>query len=297
MGVYDLYSKRQSRERGEMPDVYTYDKLPDPLRVQIVHIIQDVIPNHYVYEREVANVYDFINNTLCREYGLFSLINAERLDSQTSVINFFLKVTLTERALDVVELLFKIISNTDWIPDSEEAIAELNERFKEHGVGFQFESNQLIRMDSNFLHSEAVKPTLMVLRGDEFKGANEEFLMAHDHYRHGRYKDCLVHASKAFESTMKVICTIRGWTIQPNDTAAKLIRVCIDKGLFPPYLDSQMGSLQSLLSSGVPTIRNKLGGHGQGTDLIFVEEYFARYALNLTATSILFLVDANLTKV
>ena len=41
MAVFDLFSKRQRKARGEVPDVYVYDKLPQELRVQVVHIIQD----------------------------------------------------------------------------------------------------------------------------------------------------------------------------------------------------------------------------------------------------------------
>jgi hypothetical protein len=223
------------------------------------------------------------------------------------VFKFFLQEEVIERALDVVELCFKIINtsipgndsykyNTDRKLNAEEAVAELNERFKEHGIGYQFESDELIRLDSDFLHAEAIKPTLMILRGKDFKGANEEFLLAHEHYRHGRHKECLVDALKAFESTMKAICKIRRWPSQPNDTAKTLISTCLDQGLLPSYLESQLGSLRSLLESGVPTVRNKHGGHGQGPDPTVVPEYLARYALNLTATSILFLVEAHTAK-
>ena len=43
MGIFDLFSKRQKRIRGDVPDVYTYDTLPNPLRVQIIHIWSDTI--------------------------------------------------------------------------------------------------------------------------------------------------------------------------------------------------------------------------------------------------------------
>jgi hypothetical protein len=154
----------------------------------------------------------------------------------------------------------------------------------------------LIRVDSEFLHSEAVKPVLTALRITGFQGANEEFLLAHEHYRHGRHKECLVDCLKAFESTMKSVCKIRGWTTQPNDTAKSLIATCFSNGLIPAYLDSQFASLRSVLESGVPTVRNKNGGHGQGVDPVVVPDYMARYALNLTATSILFLTDAHNAK-
>ncbi len=37
----DIFSKRQKILRGEVPDVYQYDSIPEPLRVQIIHIMTD----------------------------------------------------------------------------------------------------------------------------------------------------------------------------------------------------------------------------------------------------------------
>lgn len=306
MGVFDLFSKRQRRARGEVPDVYVYDKLPQELRVQIVHIIQDAFGVDNYGTHNSGKAYEFVKSTLCREYGLFELVERPKSDDH-SVFNFFLQEGSVERALDVVELCFKVVNkliaedrayqyNTVRKIEPQDAVAELNERFREHGVGFQFESNELIRVDSEFLHSEAVKPVLIVLRGAGFQGANEEFLQAHEHYRHGRHKECLVDCLKAFESTMKSVCKLRGWVTQPNDTAKSLIATCFANGLVPAYLDSQFASLRSVLESGVATVRNKNGGHGQGANPVAVPDYMARYALNLTATSILFLVDAHSAK-
>ena len=303
MAVFDLFSKRQRKARGEVPDVYVYDKLPQELRVQVVHIIQDAFGTDNYGTHNAEKAYEIVKATLCREYGLFELIERPKSD-QHSVFNFFLKEESIEKALDVVELCFKVINkviaenhayqyNTVRKIEPKDAVAELNERLRAHGIGFQFESNELIRVDSEFLHTEAVKPVLTVLRGSGFQGANEEFLLAHEHYRHGRYKECLVDCLKAFESTMKSVCKLRGWATQPNDTAKSLIATCFANGLVPAYLESQFASLRSVLESGVPTVRNQNGGHGQGADPVAVPEYMARYALNLTATSILFLVDAH----
>lgn len=303
MGVFDLFSKRQKRARGEVPDVYVYDSLPQPLRVQIVHIIKDAFGVDDYGSDHAAKVYEFVNQTLCREFGVFQLIKYPESD-QHAVFNFFLQEESVEHSLDVVELCFRLIQihigeddsyqyHTKRKINADDALAELNERFKEHGVGYQFESGEIIRVDSQFLHAEAVKPTLAVLRDKNFKGANEEFLKAHEHYRHGRYKECLVDALKAFESTMKTICSLRSWPTQQTDTAKNLIATCMSNGLFPAYFDSQFSSIRSLLESGVPTVRNKNGGHGQGAAPVAVPEYLARYTLNLTATTILFMVEAH----
>jgi uncharacterized membrane protein len=47
-----------------------------------------------------------------------------------------------------------------WIVTSERAIADLNKRFLEHGVGCAFVDNELIRKDNEHLHQQAVLPAL-----------------------------------------------------------------------------------------------------------------------------------------
>ena len=80
MAIFDIFSKRQKKLRGEVPDIYVYDKLPESLRVQIVHIWRDTIGNeeqyHNVYDHIGENVrksYSSLVNILCREYGIFHL--------------------------------------------------------------------------------------------------------------------------------------------------------------------------------------------------------------------------------
>lgn len=48
MLVFDLFSYRKRLAEGERPDVFVYDKLPQPLRVQIVRIMQDAIGQFHV---------------------------------------------------------------------------------------------------------------------------------------------------------------------------------------------------------------------------------------------------------
>ena len=43
MPIYDIYSKRLRKMEGDVPEVYVYDDLPKPLRVQIVQIWTDCV--------------------------------------------------------------------------------------------------------------------------------------------------------------------------------------------------------------------------------------------------------------
>jgi hypothetical protein len=172
------------------------------------------------------------------------------------------------------------------------AKAELNARFRENGIGYQFESGEIIRVDSQLIHAQIVKPALALLTAPEYAGANAEFLKAFEHYRKGDTKGCLNECLKAFESTMKAICTKRKWAFKSNDTASALIDVSMKNGLIPQLIQSHIGGVRAALESGIPTIRNRLSGHGQGAQVVNIPEHYASYMLHLTATTIQYLVES-----
>ena len=311
MAIFDLYSKRQKALRGEVPDVYTYDDLPKALRVQIVHIWKDTLgkyPGNYYSSRHAENVnsaYESIVDTLCREYGLFRLPTVEKYIKRmyfNELTNYLLEVDEVEKQLDIIELSFRYIdkqtrdycylsrNNASEIADA--AINELNSRFKEHGVGFQYLEGEIVRVDSELIHVEAVKPALLLLNEKNYKGAQQEFLSAYEHYRHYKHKESLNDCLKSFESTMKAICDKRKWQYKPNATAKALIQVCFDKGLVPPFWQQQLSSLRSLLESSIPTGRNNLSGHGQGSTPTVVPDYLVAYMLHITASTLVFLTTA-----
>lgn len=302
MAIFELFSKRQKKIRGEVPDVYTYEDIPNPLRVQIVHIVRDTIGQDN-YESYARNAYEFIHKALCKEYGMFTLKKHARSDDE-AFLDFFLQCEDYEKCLDIIELCFRVIDtniarnynnykcHTTSSQSPEDAISELNSRFNESGIGYQFESGELLRVDSQFIHAETVKPILQFLGSHKsYRGANDEFLSAHEHYRHKRYKECLNDCLKSFESLMKSIHDKHSWTYNKNDTAKKLINSCLTNNLVPEYLQNQFSSVRILLESGIPTVRNKEGGHGQGSEITTIPEHLASYTLHLTATNLLFLVN------
>jgi hypothetical protein len=308
MGIFDLFSKRQRKQRGEVPDVYTYEKIPQPLRVQIVHIWQDTLGNSNQYHDRYVGAfgsYKFIVETLCREYGVFTLPGAKDYGDRnylSELANFVLQEQDPEKVLDAVELSFRIIDRhtrrSDYLYQelaserADEAIEELNARFQEHGIGFQFIDGDVIRVDSELIHAEVVKPALVFLHGKEYAGAQSEFLNAHEHYRHGNAKEALTECLKALESVMKAICEKRKWKYQPNATCSTLIQTCIDNGLIPTFWTQHFSALRSTLESGVPAARNKLGGHGQGSAIVNVPLHLVAYVLHMTAACIVFLVES-----
>lgn len=306
MASLDLFSKREKRLRGEVSDVYSYDLIPQSLRVQIIYILRESLGNEQDYCKEtVEELYELIVTALCREYGVFHLTELSAFGERiyiTELFNFILEEKDHEKVLDAVELAFRLVDNStrDYLyrrlDNSNEvatkSIEELNYRFEEHAVGFQFEKGNIIRVDSGLIHKEVVLPVLKLLNDSAYQGAQEEFLKAHEHYRHGNSKEALNECLKSFESIMKAICEKRGWSYSSGDTAKKLVEICFKNDLVPSFWQNYMNTLRSLLESGVPTARNKLSGHGQGSLPITVPKYLVSYVLHMTASCIYFLAEA-----
>jgi len=98
---------------------------------------------------------------------------------------------------------------------------------------------------------------------------------------------------KAFESTMKTICEKFNWVYDKTATASKLIDILLKREeLIPSYLQTHFSGLKQVLEAGVPTVRNKTSGHGQGSETKEVPEYLAAYVLHLTASNIVLIVEA-----
>lgn len=301
MPVIDLYSKRRKRELGLEPDVYTYDDFNANLRAQICYVIDDVLGIQDRNEQE--RNYGSICEVLRREYGVYKLVTG--LHARSTVMDElgqFISIERDiDRVLDAIELCFVIAesyrnkSYTYRYPKEDtgayidECVSELNTRFKEHGKGYEINDGRVLRIDSEFLHAEAVKPAISFLNQPEYAGPRDEFLGAYEHYRHSNLKEALNDALKAFESTIKVVLELRGWEYDKTSPAKRLLAVLLANNFLPSYHQNHLNALSTLLESSVPTIRNKEGGHGQGSEVSEVEPEIAAYVLHMTASAIVML--------
>jgi len=293
MESYKLFSKRNKVTEY---DVFQYDLLPDKLRNQIYYIWKDALDIEVALSLPSSSypgvIFEKIHDTLCREHGFDKLVKTSSYLSYARMCIHFLRksdVYSNEILLDLIELSMREIDTLQKNYRSakmskDEAVKELNLRFRENGIGYEFSNDILIRKDSEILHEEVTKPALYLLQEDSFEGALEEFLKAHDHYRKGDYKDSILNAGKAFESTMKTIISREAWAMTGKEGTAELISLLVSNNVIPKYLTS---SLQ-----GLGTVRNKVAGHGQGEEPVAAPEYLVNYALHLCGTNIVMLIEA-----
>lgn len=304
MPVIETFSRRQKRLAGSAEDVFHFDLISKKIRVQAAIIIANAygVSEHWGTPNPLWNK---LHDLLAEEFGHLELSGFGALGAEQATKDFLIEQASTEEFLDAVEISVALgivmeqehgSYRQEWqiSLDNAEMRQELNDRFRIGGLGYRFpaEETKIIRVDNEHLHKEVIAPVLRLLRDPNFEGANAEYREAHRHYMQGDYKATLNECLKAFESTMKSICKLQDWEHKPGDTAARLIDICIENKLFPPYFQQHLGSIKALLTSAIPTLRNKHSGHGQGATVQDVPPYFAEYLLYETATSIIFLVEA-----
>ncbi len=307
--VFDLLSQRIRNSNGE-PEVYIYDELPEGFRNQVYYIMQDIVDlyNEYNYSHYITNLWNELHNMFAREKGLKRLGTyykemskqygkhniGEYLDRASTidildlidyVFNYFDKKVRNEKMIYDDTYTFQLDTNVD------AAIKELNFRFKQHNLGYEFINGEIIRIDNTITHSNIIKPALKLIYDEDFSGAEEEIKRAFEYRRESDNKNAILEAGKAFESTMKTICDKKGYKYdKTKDNAQKLIHILEANNFYPTYMTSHLTNLRTTLETGLPVVRNKNAGHGQGNSILNVSDEFAEYALNLAATNIVLLI-------
>ncbi|MCH7403849.1 STM4504/CBY_0614 family protein [Belliella kenyensis] len=289
----DIYSKRNKKA----PDQLVYDRIDEKLRVQIIRTWKKFFNQ---YDEETSEkLWGQINTVICDEHGKHTLLKDDwfRNKEYYRCQNYFENLESLEKSFDVIEIVFRAISK---IPEfvnqritysPEEIVKELNERFRENDFGFEFTKGRMVRVDNKLLHKDILNQVIQLTNERLFINANEEFLSALDHLRHRRNKEALNDSLKSFESTMKIIIHEMGWGYDERDTASKLIQKCLENELIPKSLQSQFSALRTTLEAGIPTIRNKNSGHGQGPKKIVVPDSLATYSIYMTGTCINYLIE------
>lgn len=293
--MYKLFSQRKKEEEGEISDVYQYDSFPQPFRNQFIHIVNTILisddlqynPSEYYYE---------LCRAFCREKGLKGLYGFG-YENTREALEKYCDECSNEDFLDLLDFTFAYFMvgwRDDYVISLEifnNSIEELNYRFAQHSLGYEFINDKLIIKTNEHIHKEIIKPAIVLLNNTLFAGAQQEFFDAFDCYKKGKNKDAIANAGKAFESAMKTICADMEYNYNPTkDTARDLIKILEDNAFYPTYLNSFMASIRTTLESGAPTVRNKTSGHGQGTSIITLPNEYVEYTLNLVATNIVFLV-------
>jgi hypothetical protein len=295
-----LFSKRHTPP----PEQYRYD-LPEDIRWRIVHSIEQ-LNEDFGGRFDIDRMLQEVGERILREYGglLRPSYDAARVSDHAVVQHFF---SCDERmALDFIEMCFQVWGNCG----RQKGVDAINEVFRDAAIGYEltpfveiqtnkpgklygrlcgtiveYQYPKIVMKNEQLSHEATVRPCLELLADPRFRTANTEMLKAHDDYRKGEYADAITSCGSAFESVLKTICDHHGWTYDPDkDTCSKLVGICRDNGLFPPFY--------APIFEATGTIRNKLGdAHGRGpTPVYVVGKEHVDHMIQMTSAHIILLV-------
>lgn len=280
----DLFGQEEEIERKQF---LSYDDIPIETRNKVFYVISE---NAYRFENEGPLSYpqriedfEYLRFQIRKHKGVTNISN---IYDDERAINEWMIGCPKEDFLRTIELFIDLRSqdrSTDWKQRLINTINDINEIFKIDKIGYEIVNERFIQKDSEFLHEQVIKTTINLLYTNDFKGPLEEFQKALDHYMRREYKDTIQEANKSFESTIKSVLIKRNISFNQSGPADLLLDYLKENGVIYPYTKP--------LFQGLPMIRNKQSGHGQGIDHKEVYQSYAELALNLAGTFIVFLIN------
>lgn len=318
----ELYSERVFPTKY---DVFEYKSINQKTRVQIFQQANSILSSYRFYSRDMdrksffygimtnlkhrkgkTDYTDLLTNTSIRhmksrrekDIGVFSNDKDEQEFFRLLVYVYDKNYMLI---LDLIDLLSNAILEHCEKEASEQFDEAINEVFKRNGIGYGLINGQLIHKGSEITHLEITRPALLYLADPRYSIANEEVLNAFSKFRNNQFKDAIVAANRAFESTMKTIIENNQWSIVTSNsnrkpqkvqeaTASTLINTIlknadVEEKFNKIALEGISKTLQSL-----PSLRNSHGGHGDVNEITEIEQRHCELALHMTASNILYLI-------
>lgn len=183
--------------------------------------------------------------------------------------------------LDAIEAFYRMLSDRN----KHSFQIKINAVLTEEDSPWRLSDGRMYLIDSRFL--DALKDEVEEeMRQEGFFGAYEEFKDARSNLQAGDVDDAIHKANCAFESALKSLLN------QKEGTADDLLKKLRNKtDLLGTVSDEAQSAIASKLLHGLPILRHKIGGHGQGSEPVYVPRAYGDLAINLAAAYIKFLLD------
>ena len=291
----NLYSQRKGREEGKEKDFYSYDEIPEETRRKVFYTLD----RNHVYHRDpvygtLRDDFNALRIRIIHNYGIID-INDER-DNRQSIYKYLMKCSPKE-LFDCIEIFLHIKAGCSERDKLKETIKDINDIFSMDKIGYEivethFEDLKyiIIRIDSKYLHNEVIKKTLTLLYDNSFKAALNEFENALEKYTKKEYPEAITYANSAFESVMKMI--VDKDNLDAGQLIAELKKLEIRGTKFLPSHYENFGIEIKKLLNCLPITRNEKGiPHGKGSKIESVDKSFAEFALHLSGSFIVFLIE------
>lgn len=279
----DLFFERMQEKREELPSTFVYDDFPNRVRRQIILIAQNFVNDNRSKPlveklREATGNYELADGEIRGPMGYWSY--------QRELFSFFEDTPSVDHALSVLELIGRVLFR-----NNKDAFDRVNVRLLRAGIGWKLTEHGLIQIEDEAFFENVTAPCLSALGRKGYRQAYGHFLDAYKCLKEGEFIEALTNCGRAFESIVKTrLVSLVNNVDHKNWNALKpLLKEHMS---IPPYMESYLNQLLGVME-GVPTARNKDGGHGKSEDVhVVADENFIRFIINQTAANILFIAEA-----
>lgn len=267
--------------------------LPRKLRQRIWFVLEQFnFSYHYNPDpmnswTETTDVLTQIEAELCRRYGVEKLTALDDNDNKIDVeLKGFIKGAYPAQVLDTIELFYHDIPEDGRFNFQK----ELNNILEEENSQWRLVDGQFFKMDSDFLSMKVIAEAFELLKAEGYEGALDEFKEAHNELLAGDHKGAVHKACNSFESVLK---TLLG---RESGNASLLIRELVNTDFYSDLPDNFGRSFGEQVFNSLPFLRNRLGAHGQGEEVVEVPKSYAELALHLAGSFILLVIKNSLSK-
>jgi len=237
-----------------------------------------------------VSILDLVEGTLMRLYGKETLVPAsmpvdpESPEAKREALKWHVQMAPSAEVLDVIQVAADKLEGEK----RDAFIRAINSAFEDESCPWRISDGTFFKIDSEFLEKHVLSGAQHLLSKEGFSGAQEEFVEARNDLTGGDTKDAILKACKSMESVLKVM------TGDQVSNASVLVRKLAQTDALrdlPP--DMRAGFAEGVLLC-LPTMRNKLAGHGQGSQVVVVQKPYAKLAVNLAASLSTFLIELHL---
>lgn len=219
---------------------------------------------------------------LCRRYGQDKLVAFNDSDQRVPVgLEGFALGAYPSQVFDLVELF-----SHESPPDVQIAFQrDLNNALEEEKCPWRLTDGQFFKVDSEFLEANVVARSYELLKVEGYEGALDEFNEARNDLTAGDFKGAIHNACKSVESVLKIILR------RDSGNASTLIRGLLEDGFYSDVPEEVARAFGEQVLMALPFLRNKLGAHGQGGEILDVPRHYAELSIHLAASFLLFIIQ------
>ena len=167
---------------------------------------------------------------------------------------------------------------------------KINQIFELHDCPWRISDGEFFKLDSDFVGARLAANAHDSLALNGLSGAADEYAKARRYLGSGDVREAIFFAGHSFESVMKVLSGLN------HANGDRLIKELGTQGLFDDLPEDVRAGFMDQVLRALPFLRNKLGGHGQGKDVVAIPPAYGDLAIQIAAAFQNFLITKHLDR-